>query len=160
MVMQVNTTAFVFICLMLYSYLRFQVNESVLRPASLEPLSDLQLAEELIKQEMITMLHYDCLHHPSANTASLLQRGKTRGPASTSNNASHIAYLDGHTYQPVSPEDMEKVTHTHTHTHLPPASSWSHTHKSQAEISQLKGIFLALILQVLIVVAVDFNIGK
>ncbi|XP_030604478.1 cell division cycle 5-like protein [Archocentrus centrarchus] len=86
-----------------------EVNESVLRPASMEPLSDLQQAEELIKQEMITMLHYDCLHHPSANAASQLQRGKTRGPTSTSNNASHIAYLETHAYKPVSTEDMEQA---------------------------------------------------
>ncbi|XP_042337018.1 cell division cycle 5-like protein, partial [Plectropomus leopardus] len=85
------------------------VNESVLRPASMEPLSDLQLAEELIKQEMITMLHFDCLHHPSANAAGQLQRGKNRGPASTSNNASHIAYLDTHSYKPISTEDMEQA---------------------------------------------------
>lgn len=88
-----------------------QVNESVLRPASMEPLSDLQLAEELIKQEMITMLHYDCLHHPSNNAASQLQRGKNRGPTSTSNNASHIAYLETHPYKPISTEEMEQVHH-------------------------------------------------
>ncbi|XP_076014876.1 cell division cycle 5-like protein [Genypterus blacodes] len=82
-----------------------EVNESVLRPASMDPLADLQLAEELIKQEMISMLHYDCLHHP----AGTLQRGKGRGPASASNNASHIAYLETHTYQPISPEDMEQA---------------------------------------------------
>lgn len=87
-----------------------QVNESVLRPASVEPLSDLQLAEELIKQEMITMLHFDCLHHPSANSASQLQRSKSRGPTSTSNNASHIAYLESNSYQPISTEEMEQVT--------------------------------------------------
>ncbi|TMS04394.1 Cell division cycle 5-like protein [Larimichthys crocea] len=85
------------------------VNESVLRPTSMEPLLDLQLAEELIKQEMITMLHHDCLHHPSANAGSQLQRGKSRGPASTSNNASHIAFLETHPYKPVSTEDMEQV---------------------------------------------------
>uniref|UniRef100_A0A8C2WSL5 Cell division cycle 5-like protein n=1 Tax=Cyclopterus lumpus TaxID=8103 RepID=A0A8C2WSL5_CYCLU len=79
-----------------------EVNESVLRPSSMEQLLDLQLAEELIKQEMITMLHHDCLHHPSANAVSQLQRGKARGPASTSNNASHIAYLETHSYKPVS----------------------------------------------------------
>lgn len=89
-----------------------QVNESVLRPAAMEPLSDLQLAEELIKQEMITMLHHDCLHHPTNNAASQLQRGKNRGPTSTSNNASHIAYLETHSYKPLSPEEMEQVTTT------------------------------------------------
>lgn len=87
-----------------------QVNESVLRPASMEPLSDLQLAEELIKQEMITMLHHDCLHHPTNNAASQLLRGKTRGPTSTSNNASHVSYLEAHPYKQYSPEDMEQVT--------------------------------------------------
>uniref|UniRef100_A0A4W6C2V9 Cell division cycle 5-like protein n=1 Tax=Lates calcarifer TaxID=8187 RepID=A0A4W6C2V9_LATCA len=86
-----------------------EVNESVLRPASIEPLSDLQLAEELIKQEMITMLHHDCLHHPSANAANQLQRGKTRGPTSASNNASHIAYLETHSYKSISTEEMEQA---------------------------------------------------
>uniref|UniRef100_A0A1A8BLA8 CDC5 cell division cycle 5-like n=1 Tax=Nothobranchius kadleci TaxID=1051664 RepID=A0A1A8BLA8_NOTKA len=87
-----------------------EVNESVLRPASMEPLSDLQIAEELIKQEMITMLHHDCLHHPSVNMANQLQRGKTKGPTSTSNNASHISYLETHSYKPVSTEEMEQAT--------------------------------------------------
>ncbi|KAF6737409.1 Cell division cycle 5-like protein [Oryzias melastigma] len=86
-----------------------EVNESVLRPASMEPLSDLQIAEELVKQEMITMLHYDCLHHPSTNATNPLQRAKGKGPASTSNNASHIAYLETHAYKPVSTEDMEQA---------------------------------------------------
>lgn len=57
------------------------------------------------------MLHYDCLHHPSANAASQQQRGKGRGPTSTSNNASHISYLETHTYRPVSTEEMEQVIH-------------------------------------------------
>lgn len=107
-----NIIAFIFISMMISACLSLQVNESVLRPASMEPLLDLQLAEELIKQEMITMLHHDCLHHPSANAASQLQRGKTRGPTSTSNNASHIAYLETHHYKPVSTEEREQVTHT------------------------------------------------
>lgn len=78
----------------------------------MEPLSDLQLAEEMIKQEMNTMMHFDCLHHPSGSAASQLQRGKNRGPASTSNNASHIAYLEAHPYKPIVPEEMEQVAHT------------------------------------------------
>ncbi|MED6290901.1 CDC5 cell division cycle 5-like protein [Characodon lateralis] len=86
-----------------------EVNESVLRPASMEPLTDLQIAEELIKQEMITMLHHDCLHHPSANATNQLQRLKTKGPTSTSNNASHISYLETHSYKPVSTEEMHQA---------------------------------------------------
>ncbi|TNN62806.1 Cell division cycle 5-like protein [Liparis tanakae] len=92
------------------AYTKHMVNESVLRPSSMEQLLDLQLAEELIKQEMITMLHHDCLHHPPAGAAGgQLQRAKARGPASTSNNASHIAYLETHIYKPVSTEDMEQA---------------------------------------------------
>ncbi|XP_028325353.1 cell division cycle 5-like protein [Gouania willdenowi] len=89
-----------------------EVNESVLRPSSMEPFSDLQIAEELVKQEMITMLHHDCLHHPSSTSAAVaaqMLRAKARGPASTSNNALHIAYLETHNYKPVSPEDMEQA---------------------------------------------------
>uniref|UniRef100_A0A3Q3WJ40 Uncharacterized protein n=1 Tax=Mola mola TaxID=94237 RepID=A0A3Q3WJ40_MOLML len=85
------------------------VTQSVLRPTSIEPLSDLQLAEELIKQEMITMLHHDCLHHLSPNAASQLHRGKNRGPTSISNNALHIAYLETHSYKPISTEEMEQA---------------------------------------------------
>uniref|UniRef100_A0A8C8HW52 Cell division cycle 5-like protein n=1 Tax=Oncorhynchus tshawytscha TaxID=74940 RepID=A0A8C8HW52_ONCTS len=44
-----------------------EVNESILRPMGTDPLSELQHAEEMIKKEMITMLHFDCLHHPPAN---------------------------------------------------------------------------------------------
>ncbi|XP_005810448.1 cell division cycle 5-like protein [Xiphophorus maculatus] len=86
-----------------------EVNVSVLRPASMEPLTNLQVAEELIKQEMITMLHHDCLHHPSSSAVTQLQRGKTKGPASTSNNASHISYLETHPYKPISTEEMEQA---------------------------------------------------
>ncbi|XP_061546141.1 cell division cycle 5-like protein [Phycodurus eques] len=86
-----------------------EVNESVLRPSSMEPLSDLQVAEELIKQEMIAMMHHDCLHHPTAGAGGQPQRAKGRGPASASNNALHIAYLDAHAYNTVSTDDMDKA---------------------------------------------------
>ncbi|CAB1331020.1 unnamed protein product [Coregonus sp. 'balchen'] len=83
-----------------------EVNESILRPMGTDPLSELQQAEEIIKKEMITMLHFDCLHHPPANQ----QRSKQRGPASTSNNAEHIAHLDRHPYQPISNEDLAQAS--------------------------------------------------
>lgn len=42
-----------------------EVNVSVLRPLAGDiHLTDLQKAEELIKREMVTMLHYDALHNP------------------------------------------------------------------------------------------------
>ncbi|XP_014046498.1 cell division cycle 5-like protein [Salmo salar] len=83
-----------------------EVNESILRPMGTDPLSELQQAEEMIKKEMITMLHFDCLHHPPANQ----QRSKQRGPSSTSNNAEHIAHLDRHPYQPISNEDLAQAS--------------------------------------------------
>nr|XP_053632555.1 cell division cycle 5-like protein [Cherax quadricarinatus] len=43
-----------------------EVNSSVLRPMHADiHLSDQQKAEELIKREMVTMLHYDALHTPA-----------------------------------------------------------------------------------------------
>nr|CDS27785.1 cell division cycle 5 protein [Hymenolepis microstoma] len=51
------------------------VNDSVLRPPAEEPgLTDLQKAEELIKQEMLTMLHYDSLHNPPPTLLNDLSR--------------------------------------------------------------------------------------
>ena len=42
------------------------VNHSVLRPLNSDPpLNELQKAEEMIKREMILMLHHDCLETPT-----------------------------------------------------------------------------------------------
>ncbi|KAJ8341748.1 hypothetical protein SKAU_G00340390 [Synaphobranchus kaupii] len=83
-----------------------EVNETILRPQNVEPpLTDLQQAEELIKREMITMIHYDSLHHPYSEPLSK----RTKGPGSTSNNAEHIAYLDKITYEKVSEEQLKKA---------------------------------------------------
>ena len=43
------------------------VNHTVLRPkgAGDPQLTELQRAEELIKREMVTMMHYDALHNPT-----------------------------------------------------------------------------------------------
>ena len=75
-------------------------------------MSELRQAEELSKQELIPMLHHDCLHHPAPGGPSQPQRSKSRGPASTSNNAEHIAYLDSHLYQTVSNEELAQVRPT------------------------------------------------
>jgi len=43
-----------------------EMNHTVLRPLNNDqPLSDLQRAEELIKREMVLMLHHDCLETPT-----------------------------------------------------------------------------------------------
>lgn len=70
------------------------------------PLTELQQAEELIKKEMITMIHYDSLHHPY--TEVLAKKGKGAGSGST--NIEHIAYLEKSPYEKVAEEDLKKVS--------------------------------------------------
>lgn len=83
-----------------------EVNETILRPQNVEPpLTDLQQAEELIKKEMITMVHYDSLHHPY--TEALAK--KVKGVGSSSNNAEHIAFLEKTPYEKVGEEDLKKA---------------------------------------------------
>lgn len=76
-----------------------EINSSVLRPANeMQGLNDLQKAEELIKQEMITMLHYDALHDP------VLIPGANVPPQKKQQ---HLNYLEGHRYSEVSVADRE-----------------------------------------------------
>ncbi|KAG1932257.1 cell division cycle 5-like protein [Pimephales promelas] len=83
-----------------------EVNETILRPHNVEPpLTDLQLAEELVKKEMITMIHYDCLHHPFSD----IQARKGKGVGSSSNNAEHISYLEKTPYDKISEEELKKA---------------------------------------------------
>ncbi|KAL1257438.1 hypothetical protein QQF64_010682 [Cirrhinus molitorella] len=83
-----------------------EVNETILRPHNVEPpLTDLQQAEELIKKEMITMIHFDCLHHPFGDG----QAKKGKGVGSSSNNAEHIAYLEKTPYEKVTEDELKKA---------------------------------------------------
>lgn len=70
------------------------------------PLTDLQKSEELIKKEMITMLHFDLLHHPFGEQFT---GKKGKGPGFGSNNAEHMAYLEQNPYEKFSKEDLKKV---------------------------------------------------
>ncbi|KAK7815556.1 hypothetical protein U0070_005668, partial [Myodes glareolus] len=82
-----------------------EVNETILRPLNVEPpLTDLQKSEELIKKEMITMLHYDLLHHPYEPSGN--KKGKTAGFAT--NNSEHITYLEHSPYEKFSKEELKK----------------------------------------------------
>ncbi|MEE6514022.1 hypothetical protein FKM82_021944, partial [Ascaphus truei] len=79
-----------------------EVNETILRPVNVEPpLSDLQKSEEMIKKEMITMLHYDSIHYPYGDNAGVK---KTKG--SGSSNAEHVAFLELSPYDKLSKEDL------------------------------------------------------
>jgi pre-mRNA-splicing factor CDC5/CEF1 len=78
------------------------INASVLRPTSeMHGLNDLQKAEELIKQEMIAMLHYDALHDP------VVVPGATAPPQKKQQ---HLSYLENHRYQDVSVVDREAAS--------------------------------------------------
>lgn len=73
------------------------INTSMLRTASeMQGLTELQKAEELIKQEMITMLHYDAYNDPVSGT-----------PAPPQKRQQHLNYLETHPYVEVSIEERE-----------------------------------------------------
>jgi pre-mRNA-splicing factor CDC5/CEF1 len=70
------------------------VNLTILRPANAEgPINDLQKAEELIKQEMLVLLHYDALNNSVANS-------------STNRNKDFSTYLDKHPYEEFTDDDL------------------------------------------------------
>uniref|UniRef100_A0A2R5LNQ6 Putative mrna splicing protein cdc5 myb superfamily n=1 Tax=Ornithodoros turicata TaxID=34597 RepID=A0A2R5LNQ6_9ACAR len=78
------------------------VNASVLRPPQTEPpLTELQRAEELIKQEMLVMQHHDALHRPPSTVA-----GSRKGGGGMEE-AQHLAYLEKHPYEKYTSEDLE-----------------------------------------------------
>ncbi|KPJ18994.1 Cell division cycle 5-like protein [Papilio machaon] len=63
-------------------------------------LSALQHAEELLKAEMLTMLHYDALHDPPPNV------DKKRVVQAQ---ASHLAYLEQHPYEEFSAGELDEA---------------------------------------------------
>lgn len=74
------------------------VNMSVLRPPhESQSLTDLQKAEELIKKEMVTMLHYDSLKNPIAP-----QQGKKQAVTQ----AQQLAYLEHNPYDSFVPDEL------------------------------------------------------
>ncbi|XP_044726602.1 cell division cycle 5-like protein [Chrysoperla carnea] len=69
-----------------------EVNLAVLRPPhDSHSLTDLQKAEELIKQEMVTMLHFDAVKDPITPPQQL-------GKKQVVTQAQHLAYLEKHPY--------------------------------------------------------------
>jgi len=83
------------------------MNHAVLRPLHSDPpLNDLQRAEELIKREMIVMLHHDCLESPTLAQQGVggARKAPERGII---NESSHRAYLERHPYREYNQEEME-----------------------------------------------------
>jgi hypothetical protein len=60
-------------------------------------------AEELIKREMITMLHYDAVYSPPIIPAETKKRGQV------TSQAQHLAYLEQHPYQTYSQDQLSQV---------------------------------------------------
>ncbi|XP_047528491.1 cell division cycle 5-like protein isoform X1 [Vanessa atalanta] len=75
-----------------------EVNASVVRGAG--PLTSLQRAEELLKAEMLAMLHYDALHDPppGVDKKRIVQL-----------QASHLAYLEQHPYEQFTAEELDEA---------------------------------------------------
>ena len=80
-----------------------QVNNSILRPANTRGLSltDLQKAEELIKHEMLTMMHYDSIRNPIRATVAE-KSGSSRKAVESSHN-----FLANHPYNEYSESDVQ-----------------------------------------------------
>ncbi|KAG9494671.1 hypothetical protein GDO78_002165 [Eleutherodactylus coqui] len=81
-----------------------EVNETILRPVNVEPpLTDLQKSEEIIKKEMITMLHFDSMHHPCGD---YLGSKKAKLPSSVTTSAEHVAYLEHNPYDKFTEDEL------------------------------------------------------
>ncbi|XP_052866087.1 cell division cycle 5-like protein [Anopheles cruzii] len=79
-----------------------EINNTVLRPTNeMHGLTDLQKAEELVKQEMVKMLNYDALRNPIQQAAG--PSGK-RPPLSQ-----YQAYLDQHPYEEIDESELEEA---------------------------------------------------
>ncbi|MGH0135288.1 UNVERIFIED_CONTAM: hypothetical protein FKN15_000854 [Acipenser sinensis] len=83
-----------------------EVNETILRPLNVEPpLTEIQKEEEMIKKEMITVIHFDSLHHPYTDALDK----KAKGLGSGSNNSEHIVYLECNLYEKMQEDDLKKA---------------------------------------------------
>jgi len=75
--------------------------------------TQLQKAEELVKREMVTMLHYDAVYNPT-----LAQQGvvpgvkKPQAQKAVVNQATHISYLESHPYKKFDEYDLEQAKMT------------------------------------------------
>ncbi|PVD28210.1 hypothetical protein C0Q70_10797 [Pomacea canaliculata] len=89
-----------------------EINPAMLRPMGPNdpPLTDLQRAEELIKEEMLTMLHFDAVHSPTLQQMGLAPgMKKPPGQKSIINQAQHLAFLEQHPFVKHKDEDLQKA---------------------------------------------------
>lgn len=89
------------------------INHSIIRPAEIvqaKSLSDYQEAEEMIKKEMLIMLHNDALNNPTLNQCGIPIGSKK--PATNLrplNIEKHQGYLRENEYELFSKEEMEEA---------------------------------------------------
>ena len=69
-------------------------------------------AEEMVKREMLTMMHYDAAYNPTEAQQGLQAGKKQTSQKAIVTQAQHLAYLEHHTYEPVTQEELESVTVT------------------------------------------------
>lgn len=84
------------------------VNDYILRDVGPgdPPLTDLQKAEELIKREMLIMLHHDSAYNPIESQLGNIPASKNSKPSQKTNQATHIAFLEEHPLKKVKEEDI------------------------------------------------------
>jgi pre-mRNA-splicing factor CDC5/CEF1 len=88
------------------------MNQNIMRPADMLPqLNEYQLAEEMIKEEMLIMLHHDALYNPTLNQCGLPIGVKK--PANFSmkpaNADRHEDYLNKKDYERFTLEELNDV---------------------------------------------------
>nr|CAD7440526.1 unnamed protein product [Timema bartmani] len=82
------------------------INMAVLRPPHTDPpLTELQKAEELIKSEMVTMLHYDAVYSPAS-----AGDGKRPPRSQVTTQAQHLAYLEQHPYNSYASHHLQQAS--------------------------------------------------
>uniref|UniRef100_A0A1Y9HB77 Uncharacterized protein n=1 Tax=Anopheles farauti TaxID=69004 RepID=A0A1Y9HB77_9DIPT len=80
-----------------------EINTTVLRPSNeMHGLTDLQKAEELVKQEMVKMLNYDALRNPMLQTQTTAQ---SKRPVLTQ----YQAYLEQHPYENIDESELAEA---------------------------------------------------
>ena len=67
-------------------------------------------AEELIKREMVTMLHHDAVYSPTPGQQGLVPGSKKPSQKAVVNQAAHLAFLESHKYDTYEEEEIAEVS--------------------------------------------------
>ncbi|XP_062538780.1 cell division cycle 5-like protein [Armigeres subalbatus] len=79
-----------------------EINMTVLRPPNeMHGLTELQRAEELVKQEMVKMLNYDAIRNPVVNPQA--------PPIKKNPLSQHLAYLEQNPYDEIAEADLDSA---------------------------------------------------